>query len=124
MFLTANPMAAFRLGEDISGRTAGSGSEGAGDADLLKEGDEPKEDRRLVVIAGGGSIGRGVVNGVPGLDGAGDAIAAFPALVVDALWGIESGAGLCEEILRPGRSILLNFPCVDSVHVPSLSLRA
>lgn len=84
MFLTANPMAAFKLGEEISDRTAGSGSEGAGDADLLNEGDDPKEDRRLVVIAGGGSIGRGVVNGVPGLDGAGDAMAALLAVVVEA----------------------------------------
>jgi hypothetical protein len=80
-------MAAFRLGDEISGRTAGSGREGAGDADLRNDGDEPKEDRRLwLVMRAGGSIGRGVVNGVPGFDGAGEAMAALLTLEVDALW--------------------------------------
>lgn len=78
-------MAALRLGEEISGRTAGSGKEGAGDADLRKEGDEPKEDLRLE-RAGGGSIGIGIVNGVPGLEGAGEAIAAPPVLEFEARW--------------------------------------
>lgn len=83
-FRTASPIAAFKLGEESSGRTAGSGSEGAGDADRRKDGEEPKEDLRLVVIAGGGSIGKGVARGVPGFDGAGDAIATLLALAVDA----------------------------------------
>lgn len=85
---TARPIAAFRLGDEISGRTAGKGKDGAGDADLRKEGEEPKDERRLWVIAGGGSIGRGVVKGVPGLDGAGDAIGApLPLpLAFDGLW--------------------------------------
>lgn len=77
-------MAAFRLGEDISGLTAGSGSDGAGDADLRNDGEEPKEDRRLEPIAGG-SIGRGVVRGVPGFDGAGEAVASPLVLVFDGL---------------------------------------
>jgi hypothetical protein len=86
VFRTARPIAAFRLGEEISGLTAGSGSEGAGEADRRKEGDEPKDDRRLCVIAAGGSIGKGVVRGVPGLLGAGDAIGALVALALDTRW--------------------------------------
>jgi hypothetical protein len=65
-------MAAFKLGDEISGRTAGRGKE-AGEADLRNDGDEPNDDRRLEST--GGSIGRGVVRGVPGFEGAGDAIA-------------------------------------------------
>lgn len=75
VFRTDKPMAALRLGEEISGRTAGKGKDGAGEADLRKEGDEPNDERRLE-SAGGGSIGKGVVKGVPGLEGAGEAIAA------------------------------------------------
>jgi hypothetical protein len=82
---TAKPIAALRLGEEISGRIAGSGNDGAGDADRLNDGDEPKDERRLWVIAGGGSMGSGVVSGVPGLDGAGEAIGALLALALDAL---------------------------------------
>jgi hypothetical protein len=77
-------MAALRLGEDISGLTAGNGNDGAGDADLRKDGEEPNEDRRLDPIAGG-SIGRGVVRGVPGFDGAGEAMANPLVLVLDGL---------------------------------------
>jgi hypothetical protein len=71
-------MAALRLGEESSARTAGRGSEGAGagDCDCLKDGEEPKDDRRLCEMAGG-SIGRGVVRGVPGFEGAGDMFASF-----------------------------------------------
>jgi hypothetical protein len=77
-------MAAFRLGDDISGLIAGNGKDGAGDADLRKDGDDPNEDRRLEPIAGG-SIGRGVVKGVPGFDGAGEAIASPLTPEFDAL---------------------------------------
>lgn len=83
VFRTARPIAAFRLGEEISGRTAGNGSDGAGDADLRTAGDDPN-DERLLDIVSGGSIGRGVVMGVPGLEGAGEAIASPVALVVEA----------------------------------------
>ena len=78
VFLTPKPIAAFRLGDESSGRTAGRGSEGpgAGDAERWNDGDDPNDDRRLCEIAGG-SIGRGVVRGVPGLEGAGDAMASF-----------------------------------------------
>lgn len=67
-------MAALRLGEEISGRTAGKGREGAGEADRRNEGDEPNDERRLDAMMGG-SIGRGVARGVPGLEGAGEAMA-------------------------------------------------
>ena len=113
-------MAALRLGDDISGRTAGSGKEGAGDADRRKDGDEPKDDRRLEPIAGG-SIGRGVVSGVPGFDGAGEAMASPLARAFDGRWTTSGGAGLFDDILRPGKSILWNLPCVCKVQVPSLS---
>jgi hypothetical protein len=79
-------MAAFKLGEEISGRIAGSGSDGpvAGDAERLNDGDDPNDDRRLCEKAGG-SIGRGVVRGVPGLDGTGDTIASF-SLELEVRW--------------------------------------
>lgn len=83
MFLTARPIAALRLGDEISLITAGSGSDGAGDADLRKDGDDPKDDRRLEAN-NGGSIGKGVVRGVPGLEGAGDAMARLLTLAFDA----------------------------------------
>jgi hypothetical protein len=117
-------MAALRLGDEISGRIAGSGNEGAGDADLRKEGDEPKDERRLDNAGGGGSMGSGVVSGVPGFEGAGEAMAAFVVLELDARWMGWSGAGLLDDIRRPGRSTLWNLPWVDSVHVPSFSFRA
>jgi hypothetical protein len=110
VFLTAIPIAALRLGDEISGRIAGSGSDGAGDADLRKDGDEPKEERRLDNAGGGGSIGRGVVRGVPGFEGAGEAMAALVVLELDARWTGWSGAGLLDDIRRPGRSTLWNLP--------------
>ena len=83
VFLTPRPIAALRLGEEISARTAGRGKEGAGDDDRLNDGEEPNEDLRLPVMTGG-SIGRGVVIGVPGFEGAGEAIAKLDALAFDA----------------------------------------
>jgi hypothetical protein len=113
VFLTARPMAALRLGDEISGLTAGRGNEGAGEADLRKEGEEPNEDRRLEANKGG-SMGNGVVRGVPGFDGAGEAMARLLTLAFDVRCvsseGGAAGAGLLEDIRRPGRSILLNFP--------------
>lgn len=122
-------MAAFRLGEEISGRTAGKGKDedGAGEAERRIAGDvwEPK-DERLLETVGGGSMGRGVVMGVPGFEGAGEAMASPLALAEEARCAMfmSKGAGLCVDILRPGKSILLNFPCVESVQVPSLSFKA
>ena len=124
MCRTAIPIAAFRLGDETSGLTAGNGSEGAGEAERRMAGEEPNEDLRLEAVMGG-SIGRGVARGVPGLEGAGEAIAKAEALAVDeCLWTESIGAGLCVDTLRPGRSILLNLPCVDNVQEPSLSFKA
>jgi len=92
-------MAAFRLGEEISGRTAGKGKDcdGAGEAERRIAGDawEPK-DERLLETVGGGSMGRGVVMGVPGLEGAGEAIARPLALAEEArcVMFMSKGAGL------------------------------
>ncbi len=85
--------------------TAGSGIEGAGEADLLTDGEEPNEDRRLWLIALGGFIGRASVVGVPGADGAGDAPPCEEVSVDNCdRRPISGGAGL--EILREGKSIL------------------
>lgn len=118
-------MAALRLGDDTSGRTAGRGKDGAGEAERRIAGDvcEPKDDLLLEAVSGG-SMGKGVARGVPGLDGAGDAIARPVALAEEARWAASTGAGLCVEMRRPGRSILLNLPCVERVQVPSLSFNA
>lgn len=75
-------MAAFKLGEETSGRTAGNGSDGAGEAERRIAGEEPNEDLLLDAVAGG-SMGRGVVIGVPGFEGAGEAIASPEALAVE-----------------------------------------
>lgn len=73
-FLTPSPLR--RLGDGTSsGFTAGNGKEGAGDADRRMDGEEPKEDLRLW-DTGGGSMGRFEAIGVPGVDGAGDVMAA------------------------------------------------
>lgn len=55
------------------GFTAGNGRDGAGEADRRIDGDDPKDERRLC-DTGGGSIGSVIVLGVPGVDGAGEAI--------------------------------------------------
>ena len=91
--------------------TAGKGSEGAGDADRRIEGEEPNEDLLLWLIAFGGFIGRAKEVGVPGQEGAGD-----PIVLLDEStdnWErkpISGGAGLFDEILRPGRSIFKLWP--------------
>lgn len=103
--------AAKGFGEFSIGRTAGSGIDGAGDADRLMDGEEPKEDRRLWEIAGG-FIGSASVVGVPGIDGAGDAGAMdkTSGAICDREPG-SGGAGLLDEILRAGRSILVILLC-------------
>ena len=81
-------------GECSIGLTAGSGIDGAGEADLRCEGDDAKEDLRLWVNAGG-FIGRARDVGVPGMeaDGAGEAGATPPSLGTKDLVG-SWGAGL------------------------------
>jgi hypothetical protein len=83
VFFTPRPIAALRLGDEISGRTAGRGNEGAGDAERLNDGEDPNDDLRLPDTAGG-SMGNGVVKGVPGLEGAGEAMVKPEALAFEA----------------------------------------
>jgi len=118
------------------GIIAGRGSEGAGDTDLRIDmaGDAaPKEDLLLWLIVLGGFIGNAKDVGVPGHEGTGEPIAfPFPFPFPDD--SVEScdrrpksgGAGLFEEILRPGKSIFRLIPILfgsssllSSVKVPS-----
>lgn len=94
--------------------TAGSGRDGAGDAERRTDGDDPNEERRLW-DTGGGSIGRFEAMGVPGVEGAGEAMAIELLVGCDLALG-SCGAGLFEDIRRAGRSIFKNFPCEVSVN--------
>lgn len=89
------------------GLTAGSGIEGAGEADLRTDGEaQPKDERRLCET-GGGFIGRAREVGVPGIDGAGDPGARDEESRPDNdLEWASGGAGLLDDIRLPGRSIL------------------
>jgi hypothetical protein len=100
------------LGEKSIGFTAGSGSAGDGDVDRRRDGEELKELRRLAVSIGG-FIGSENDVGVPGVDGAGDAIIAEdPAGKSLLRVGKSGGAGLFDDIrLRGGRSMREIFPC-------------
>lgn len=107
-FLTPSPLRTLGDGTS-SGFTAGSGKDGAGEAERRIDGEEPKEDRRLW-DTGGGSMGRFEAMGVPGVDGAGEVI------VTEVLGGpcdrIErsGGAGLLDEMRLAGRSVLATLP--------------
>ena len=65
----------YGFGDASIGLTAGKGIDGAGEADRLIEGDEPKDDFLLCEITLGGFIGSAKDCGVPGADGAGEPIA-------------------------------------------------
>lgn len=103
----------YGFGDASMGMTAGNGSEGAGDADLRIDiaGDAaPKEDLRLWLMVLGGFMGRAREVGVPGQEGTGDPIAfevgsAAICAPICARNPMSGGAGLLEEIRRPGRSI-------------------
>lgn len=116
-FLTPRPWA---FGEKSIGLTAGKGKAGDGDVERRIEGEELKE-LRLLAARIGGFIGRENPVGVPGVDGAGDAIAiADPISNSLPLWK-SGGAGLLEDTrLRGGRSILESFPCCERENCPSL----
>ncbi len=106
------------LGEFSIGRTAGSGIDGAGEADRLMDGDEPNEDRRLCEIAGG-FIGSASDVGVPGIEGAGDAGAKSASGAICARDPRSGGAGLLDEILLAGRSIFVTLLYWLRVKCPS-----
>lgn len=120
-------IAAFRtpklpmLGE--FGITAGSGIEGAGDADRRIEGEDPNEDLRLCEV-GGGFMGRANDWGVPGADGTGDPIARDDSwLTKEVRLPKSGGAGLFEDMRLAGRSILVTLLCWAKENWPSLVLR-
>lgn len=100
------------LGEKSIGLTAGKGRAGDGEVERRIDGDELNELRRLAASMGG-FIGSENDVGVPGIDGAGDAVTADESGARLLLrTGKSGGAGLLEEILlRGGRSILEILPC-------------
>ena len=112
-FLAPKPPLPKGLGEFSIGLTAGKGMDGAGEADLRIEGDEPNDERRLCDMAGG-FIGSARDVGVPGIEGAGEAganAAESGALCGRGLGSSAIGAGLLVEILRAGRSIFIIRLC-------------
>lgn len=123
VFFTPRPCA-WTFGEKSIDLTAGRGSAGDGDVDRRMEGDELNELRRLAVSIGG-FIGSENDVGVPGVDGAGDAMMAEEfggkSLLLIAKSG---GAGLFEETrLLGGRSIFAILPCWERENCPSFDLR-
>jgi hypothetical protein len=100
--------------------TAGSGIDGAGEAERRMDGDEPNEDRRLADVGGGCIVGNASDCGVPGIEGTGEPIAMFASATNEALPPKSGGAGLFEEMRRAGRSILVTLLCCASENWPSL----
>ena len=105
------PVTPNGFGEFSIGLTAGKGIDGAGEADRRIDGEEPKDERRLCEIAGG-FMGSAKEEGVPGIDGAGET----GFTTVASSWiGVREprsgGAGLLEDIRRPGKSILVTLLC-------------
>jgi hypothetical protein len=127
------PRFAYGFGEASIGITAGKGSEGAGETDRridIAGEAAPNDDLLLWLMVLGGFIGSAEDVGVPGHEGVGEPI----AVVLDWSVGIcgrnpsSGGAGLLEEILRPGKSIFIFMPILfgssllSSVKWPSLVL--
>jgi hypothetical protein len=130
-FLT--PRFAYGFGEASIGMTAGNGREGAGETDrrIDTAGEAaPKDDLLLWLMVLGGFIGKADEVGVPGHDGVGDPIAVPSCSVCSCGRKPGSGgAGLLEDIRRPGKSIFIFVPIffgsslLSSVKCPSLVLR-
>ncbi len=93
------------------GMTAGSGIDGAGDADRRIEGDDmaPKEERRLCEVGGGCIAGKARDCGVPGIEGTGEPAPMVESVANEARAQKSGGAGLFEEMRRAGRSILVTL---------------
>jgi hypothetical protein len=101
----------YGFGDFSIGNTAGKGIDGAGDADRRIEGDEPNEERRLWVMAGG-FIGSARDVGVPGIEGAGEPGASEDVSPpTRCARTVSGGAGLLDEIRLPGRSIFVTLLC-------------
>lgn len=99
----------YGLGDASIGITAGRGRDGAGETERRIDiaGDAaPKEDLRLWLMVLGGFIGRARDVGVPGQEGTGDPMAFEDVSVANCARNpISGGAGLLEDIRRPGKSI-------------------
>ena len=135
MFAFFTPSPVYGFGEASMGMTAGNGKEGAGDADRRIDipGDAgPKDDLLLWLITLGGFIGSANDVGVPGHEGAGDPI----LLAINSAGNCDlspksGGAGLFDDIFRPGKSILEFMPILfgwspslfSRVNCPSFVLR-
>ena len=101
--------------------------EGLGDTDRRIEAVicEPKEDLRECEV-GGGFIGIASDCGVPGAEGNGEPIPPEVASCTNdarlLVGPMSGGAGLLDDIRRPGRSILVTLLCCASVNCPSFVL--
>lgn len=133
MFAFLTPIFAYGFGEASIGITAGRGSEGAGDTDLRMDiaGEAaPNDDLLLWLIVLGGFMGSAEDVGVPGHDGVGDPMATLDWSACSCAREPKSGgAGLLEDIRRPGKSIFMFRPILfgssllSSVKCPSFVLR-
>ena len=110
------------------GMTAGSGMDGAGEAERprIPEVVEPNDDLRLWLIVLGGFIGSACVVGVLGSDGLGDSALRY-ADSAESCGRRDNSGGAGDETLRLGRSIfwclaILDGPC-SRVKLPSLVLK-
>lgn len=101
---------------DADGMTAGNGIvEGLGETERMRlpPACDPK-DERLLCDVGGGFIGIARDCGVSGAEGRGDPapISDTVSAAKEARWLPKSGgAGLLDDILRPGRSIFETLLC-------------
>jgi len=93
------------------GITAGSGIDGAGEADRRMEGEDPKDVRRLCDVGGACIVGSTSDCGVPGIDGTGEPIVRAESPTNEARPPKSGGAGLLEDTRRAGRSILVTLLC-------------
>lgn len=104
------------------GMTAGSGIDGAGEAERRIDGEDmaPKEERRLCEVGGGCIAGKARDCGVPGIEGTGEPTPTPLSEANEARAPKSGGAGLFEEMRRAGRSILVILLCGSSANWPSL----
>jgi hypothetical protein len=104
------------------GITAGSGMDGAGEADRRIDGDDmaPKDDRRLCDVGGGCIAGRARDCGVPGIEGTGEPMPRVESVAKEARAPKSGGAGLFEDMRRAGRSIFVTLLWGSSANWPSL----
>jgi hypothetical protein len=95
--------------------TAGRGIDGAGETDRRIDGEEPNDERREWDVGGGGFIASGSASelGVPGADGIGEpaTFAGGSGTKCADLPPKSGGAGLEDDILRAGKSILVTLLC-------------